>query len=203
MALLRKNNDKPPALTQEPDVVVDDSTVSTGSAGKGKATPKRRDAEAANKRPLVPSDRKAAARDARDKSRADRARAYQGQKAGDERYLAAKDKGADRRYVRDHVDARWNLGEFFLPVALVLFVTMLFAGGSTYASVYTLVALYSLVIVAIFDTFLMWRGLRKRLKAKFGEVRKGTVMYASLRAFQIRRARLPKPAHKKHGVYPE
>ena len=68
---------------------------------------------------------------------------------------------------------------------------------------FTVMALYVIVLLTIVDAFVMWRGLRKRLVRKFGEVPRGTVMYAVMRAFQLRRARLPKPTHKKHGVYPE
>ena len=47
----------------------------------------------------------------------------------------------------------------------------------------------------------MWRALKKRLVAKFGSSRSraGSLMYAVLRAFQIRPSRMPKPTSKKHG----
>jgi hypothetical protein len=50
----------------------------------------------------------------------------------------------------------------------------------------------------------MWRKLRKRLIAKFGDdaIQRGLMMYSVTRVFQIRRARLPKP-QVKHGEYPE
>jgi hypothetical protein len=172
--------------------------------GKGRPTPKRKEAEAANKRPLVPTDRKSAGRDAKSQQREARARQYQAMKAGDERYLPAKDKGPVRRYVRDHVDARWNIAEYFLPIALVFFVVMIVTTGrDPVISFVILAALYLLVLIAVVDAVIMWFGLKKRLRAKFGEVPKGTAFYAVMRAFQLRRSRMPKPAHAKHGVYPE
>ncbi len=49
----------------------------------------------------------------------------------------------------------------------------------------------------------MWFRLKKKLRAKFGDIEKGTTMYAAMRTFQIRRSRIPRPTHKKHGVWPE
>lgn len=171
--------------------------------GKGHPTPKRKTSEALNKRPLVPTDRKAAGKSARVANRAQRDREYQAMQTGDERYLPAKDKGPVRRYVRDHVDARWNLGEFFLPVAMVFVLATFAFASNPVASTVVVLSLYVVVLVTIIDAFIMWRGLKKKLYAKFGadSYLKGLAMYAVMRGFQIRRARLPKPMVK-HGEYP-
>lgn len=172
-------------------------------AGKGRPTPKRSVAEAANKRPLVPNDRKAATKVAREKAREQRNLEYRAMQTGDERHLPPRDKGPLKRYVRDYVDARWNLGEFFLPVAFAFIVLNFIFMQNVTMSALVLMLLYAVVLLTIADAFLLWRGLRKRLLLKFGEVPKGTMMYAVMRAFQIRRSRLPKPSSKKHGVWPE
>jgi hypothetical protein len=172
---------------------------------KGRPTPKRKVAEAANRRPLVPTDRKAAAKEARTAQRAERDKQYAAMQTGDERYLPAKDKGPVRRYVRQYVDARWSLGELFLPVAIVmLLLNMLLGQINAQVAFLGLVALYVFIIAMVVDVAIMWRRLRKRLVAKFGPdaVVRGTMMYAVTRVFQIRRARLPKP-QVKHGEYPE
>ena len=39
---------------------------------------------------------------------------------GDDAHLPARDKGPERRFIRDHIDARWNIGEFMLPVMLIV-----------------------------------------------------------------------------------
>ena len=44
---------------------------------------------------------------------------------GDEKHMPLKDRGPQRRFMRDVVDARWNLGEFVLPVAVLLIVVQL------------------------------------------------------------------------------
>jgi hypothetical protein len=179
--------------------------VEVPGAGKGRATPKRRVAEAANRRPLVPHDRKAAAKEARAAQRAERDKQYAAMQTGDERYLPAKDKGPVRRYVRQYVDARWSLGELFLPVAIVmLLLNMLLTGISPELAFLGLVLLYVFIIAMVVDVTIMWRRLRKKLVAKFGDkgIQRGLMMYAVTRVFQIRRARLPKP-QVKHGDYPE
>ncbi len=173
----------------------------TGS-GKGRPTPRRNVAQAANKRPLVPNDRAAARQTAKAKLREQRNREYQAMLTGDETHMPAKDRGPVKRYVRDYVDARWNLGEFFLPVAFVFIFINLFATQIPDLAILVLLALYLVVLVTIADAFIMWRGLKKRLTAKFGEIPRGTAMYAVMRAFQIRRSRLPRPMSKKHGNYP-
>ncbi|MGN8245339.1 DUF3043 domain-containing protein [Cellulomonas soli] len=172
--------------------------------GKGRPTPKRKEAEAANRRPLVPEDRKAAAKVQRAKAREQRDREYQAMQTGDERYMPAKDRGPVRRYIRNHVDARRNLGELFLPVAFVFLLLQFFVARSSPVLAFAaLVVLYVYITATIVDGWLLWRGLKKRLRAKFGDEanQRGLTMYAVTRAFQIRRARLPKPLVK-HGEYP-
>lgn len=188
----------------DPTTPSDDSTdTSTEGIGKGRPTPKRKEAEAANKRPLVPSDRKAAAKSAREQQRQMRERQYQAMQSGDERYLPARDKGPSKRYIRDYVDARWNMAEYFLPAALVtIAATLLVAQWLPVIGALLIFAPYLILIVALGDCFLMWRRLKAQLQAKFGEVAKGSASYAFMRAFQLRRLRMPKPTEAKHGVYP-
>ncbi|MBD5788021.1 DUF3043 domain-containing protein [Cellulosimicrobium terreum] len=199
----RSDSDAPVTPTT-PDPVESAADIErAGATTKGRPTPKRKVSEAANKRPLVPNDRRAAAKSAKEKQREARDRQYRAMQTGDERYLPPRDKGPVKRYVRDYVDARWNLGEYFLPIALVFIVVTMLTAQMPELATLAVVVLYGIVLLTIVDAFLMWRGLRKRIRTKFGEVPKGTVMYAVMRAFQLRRARMPKPTHKKHGTYPE
>lgn len=172
-------------------------------AGKGRPTPKRKVSQAANKRPLVPDDRRAAAKAARAKQRAARDVEYQAMKTGDEKHLPYRDRGPVKRYVRDVVDARRNVAEYFLFLALGFLLVTLVGNRLTELALLAYLGVYLVVIIAIADTFIMWRALKKRLVAKFGEnvELRGIGRYAAMRAFQIRRARLPKPMVK-HGQYP-
>ncbi|MDR2722371.1 MAG: DUF3043 domain-containing protein [Cellulomonadaceae bacterium] len=174
----------------------------TAPVGKGRPTPKRAQSQAKNVRPLVPGDRRAAAKAAREQERSLRNRAYQGMQRGEERYLPARDKGPQKRFIRDYVDARWNLGEFFLPVAMLFIVAQFFVMQYPALAFTVIIALYAIVLIAVIDAAILWLRLRKALIAKFGEVQKGSVMYTIMRAFQLRMSRLPKPIHKKHGHYP-
>ena len=160
---------------------------------KNRPTPRRRDQEAARRKPLVPTDRKAAANEARVKARDARARQRAAMMTGDEANLPARDKGPVKRYIRDTVDARWNIGEFMLPVMLV--VLALSFVRQTWALTLVFALVYGLIIVAVADAILMWRRTRKKIAAKFGEgaVPQGAAMYAVTRAFQMRRSRLPRP----------
>lgn len=189
-------NQQPPAVTPEP-TVTPESTVQT-PAGKGRPTPKRKEAEAANKRPLVPADRKAAARESRSRGREQRELEYRAMQTGDDRNMPARDRGPVRRFVRDWVDARYNLGEFFLPAAAV-FLVLQFTLARTALAFFAILALYIYILASALDAFFLWRRLRKRLIAKFGPTTqtKGLAMYAVLRAFQLRPSRMPKPQVKR------
>jgi hypothetical protein len=168
---------------------------------KNRPTPKRKDQEAARKRPLVETDRKAA----RDRERLARREASLKQRqamvTGDDANLPPRDKGPVRRYIRDYVDARWSAGEFLLPVMLVVLALSFIQKPLMFAIVS--IGVYGLIAVAALDGFLMWRKLRRQLAAKFGEdkVGRGLAMYAVMRGFQIRRARMPKPQVER-GHYP-
>lgn len=67
-----------------------------------------------------------------------------------------------------------------------------------YGSVY---AMYALMILWVVDYFILWRGLKKKLIAKFDEVQRGSGMYAFNRVMMIRRMRRPVPMVK-YGEYP-
>ena len=195
-----RKQDPPPTV----DAPVVDDPPQPVPSGKGRPTPRRKEAEARNKRPLVPADRRAAAKEARARARAQRDLEYQAMRNGDERHMPARDRGPVRRFVRDSVDARWNLGEFFLPLAAVFLVLQFVtAQGAPVVAFASLVLLYVYILSAMVDAWLMWRGLKKRLVAKFGEAAlpRGLAMYAVLRAFQVRPSRLPKPMAK-HGQHP-
>ncbi len=168
--------------------------------GKNRPTPKRADRQALNKRPLVPTDRKAA-RASRDAMRQERLKVRDALYTGDERHLPPRDKGPVKRFVRDFVDARRNFGEYFLLVALV--VVMLTLIREPVVALAATALLWLTVIASVVDGYLLSRRLRKALRAKFGEenIPAGSVRYGVLRAFQMRRTRLPKPMVR-HGQYP-
>lgn len=165
--------------------------------GKGRPTPKRRDAEARNKRPLVPTDRAAARRAQRQKMAEARAKMDEAMVTGNDQYLPAQHRGRARRFLRDYVDARWSLGEVFMPLALLIVVIMLFAAFlpiPPQVATGAFFGLYIVMFIALIDAIILGYRVRRKAIEKFGEgARKGSVMYVAMRVFQIRRTRLPKP----------
>jgi len=181
------------------------ATTSTGPAvqerpgAKNRPTPKRSVAEAANRRPLVPNDRKSAGKASREQLREQRLRQRQAMLSGDERNLPARDAGAARRYVRDFVDARYSVGEFLLPLVVVVFIISL--TRLPVILLITTVAIYGTILAFGMDCFLLRYRLRKALTAKFGTVDRGLMFYAITRTLQLRRWRMPRPQVAR-GHYP-
>ncbi len=184
----------PPAASETPE------TPEAAAAGKGRATPSRREQEAARKRPLVPDDRRAAAKQSRAQLNVERERARIGMANGEERYLPLRDKGPQKRFVRDYVDARWSVGEVLLPLMVLVILTYFFP--SQYVVMYALAAVWAVIILVVIDCLLLGRTLRKKLAAKFGASKVERVTwYAAMRAVQMRPLRLPKPQVKR-GQFP-
>ena len=170
------------------------------AAGKGRATPSRKEREAARRRPLVPADRKAARSADRDRLREERARQQAGIAAGDERYLPARDRGPQKKFARDYVDARWSVGEFLVPIVVVLLLVTFLpfpSGIRNQISSYVLIVVWGFFVLTVIDCLVMGGLLAKRLKAKFGEAERGVRWYASMRTIQLRPLRMPKPQVKR------
>jgi hypothetical protein len=197
--LAKRQNAASEAQTPAPET--SEETAARLKQGKGAPTPSRREQEAARKRPLVPTDRKEAARLARQKQAEAREKARLGMAAGDDRYLTARDRGPQRRYVRDYVDARFSVGEFLIPVMLIVIVLTFLP--SPLLQVYGLFALWGFFLIAVIDCVILGFLVRKRIAAKFGatKVERGLRWYAAMRALQLRVMRLPKPQVKR-GQYP-
>ena len=51
-----------------------------------------------------------------------RERARIGMANGEEKYLVARDRGPQRRYIRDFVDARFSVGEIMIPIMFVVII---------------------------------------------------------------------------------
>ncbi|WP_020145441.1 DUF3043 domain-containing protein [Terracoccus sp. 273MFTsu3.1] len=178
--------------TLNEDLAPTASTDASARPGaKNRPTPKRREQEALNKRPLIVTDRKAATKQDKTARREAMAKQRAGMMTGDEKYLPARDKGPRRRFIRDTVDARWNIGEFMLPIMLI--VLLLSFVRTNWALLLVFVLVYGLILVAIGDALLMWRRTRRKMDDKFGGAEKGDAWYAIMRAFQMRRTRMPKP----------
>ena len=170
-------------------------------AGKGAPTPTRKAQEAARRRPLVPEDRKASKAAERQAVQEQRLKMRRALDTGDEKFLPLRDKGPQKRFARDFVDARFNLGEYLMFGALVFVLVSLVVPASSDMMIYVLGAFWVMFLAVFVDVFILSRKLRKRLTEKFGSVEGGTVWYGSMRSLQFRKLRLPKPQVQR-GQYP-
>ena len=176
-------------------------TTDSISSSKGHATPTRKAREAANLRPLVSSDRKAGNKASRIKMNEAREKARIGMANGDEKFLPIRDKGVQRRYIRDYVDARWSVGELIIPV-MFLVIILSFISNVALQTV-AVVALWAFFLVAVIDCVIVGLVVQRKLAAKHGaeKVQKGNRWYTAMRALQLRPMRLPKPQVKR-GHFP-
>ena len=171
------------------------------AVGKGRPTPTRKEREAARKRPLVPNDRKQAAKEHREKVNAARERARIGMANGEEKYLPLRDKGPQKRWVRDYVDARISIGEFLIPVMFIVIILTFIPSAE--AQTISILALWAFFLVAVLDSTLLGFIVRRKLAAKYGADKVEKVRwYAAMRSLQLRALRLPK-AQVKRGQFPD
>ncbi|MDN3263559.1 DUF3043 domain-containing protein [Streptomyces sp. CSDS2] len=190
----RAKEEKAPATKA---AVTDSKQPRDPQAPKGRPTPKR--SEARTQRRSVantPTTRKEAAKRQREERRQALERQRQALANGDERYLPARDKGPVRRFARDWVDSRFNVAEFFLPLAVVILVLSVVRVGA----IQSLALLLWLIVIVliVLDAAVSGFRLKKRLAERFpDENTRGAVAYALMRSLQMRRLRLPKPRVKR------
>ena len=178
------------------------------TSGKGHPTPKRKAAQAQNLRPLVPKDREASRKAAKARLRERENAEYEAMQTGDINHMPKSELLPWRLYIRDYVDARFNLCEFFIPVAfLILIASVIVTYKWPALSLPLMMLMYVYLFAVIIDIAVMWHKLKKKLIEKFGEksVAKGmrSASYAWSRSIQMRRWRLPKPRYPKRGHWPE
>lgn len=175
--------------------------ITNTESGKGRPTPKRKEAESARKQGItVPRDPKAARRAARERDREARAKSRAGLMAGDPAYFPRRDAGPVKAQVRDYIDRRRTVGEFFVPFAFVVLLMGLINNPTVQATV--VYVWTSVLLLVVLDTILvgilLGRSLRKDYPDKSD--RKGAVSYGVLRALQLRRFRIPPPRIKAGGM---
>ena len=160
---------------------------------KGRPTPKRKEAEAARKvSSLAPASTKEEKKRAKEAARAARIAARAAYMRGDENALPARDKGPVKKFVRNYVDSRKSIGEYFLPIIfVVLFLTLI---PSPIFQIGSIIIMYGVLLISVIDGFFLSRKIKSAVAAKFpGTELKGIGMYGWLRSTQMRRMRTPKP----------
>jgi hypothetical protein len=188
--------------------ITETSVEETVSLGKGRPTPKRRDAEARRRGPVAPAPLTAKEARARRKAtrgskeerkqasaerRATAAERRAKMLAGEDKYLLPRDKGPVRGFARDIVDSRRNLVGLFMPLALLLIVAMFLTPAIQ--SIVTLAMLIMMVFMGI-DGYLLGRRVNNQVRERFPDTADGGFKlgwYTFVRASQIRKMRAPKP----------
>lgn len=169
----------------------------TKSAKKGRPTPSRKTQEKANLRPLVGGSSPADRRAAKNSLRAERMKARAGMMAGEEKYLTARDRGPQKRFVRDFVDSKFSLGELVMPAMFA--VILLSAIDSYIVQLASLLTMWALFFGVGVNAWIIGRAAKKQLASRYGaaNVDSGIALYALMRSIQMRGLRMPKPQVKR------
>jgi hypothetical protein len=198
---LRRNTTESPAPTNADAVDVsatgepaDERKVHTG---KGRPTPKRREAETRRRGPVPPpprTQREAFRRNRgnKDERRASSAERRQRMLAGQD--LLPRDRGPVKAYVRDLVDARRNLLGLFMPLAVLVLASLFTPSVAVqrYASLLCMVMLLAMFAEGLILTRLVTTKVRRKFPDA-AEKAFSLGWYAFSRASQLRRLRIPRP----------
>ena len=111
---------------------------------------------------------------------------------GEESAMPYRDKGPARRFVRNYIDERRSITEYFLVIIMfVLFLTIIPIPAVQLAAV---AIMYSSMIFITVNGILLSRKIKKLVSEKFpNEPTKGIGMYGWMRSTQLRRLRAPAP----------
>jgi hypothetical protein len=188
-------DEAPEPIVEEADSAARPKGYTPSKKELGVETPKR----ASNARRRVvepaPANRREAYKRMRERQRAERREAAAGMRAGDERFLLARDRGPERALVRDLVDSRRTVGTWFFGGALIVLI------GSS-AAMPAQIRLVSnmmwaaLAIGVVLDSVLICRKVKRQVRERFPktEQRMGSLyLYAVTRSITFRRMRMPKP----------
>jgi hypothetical protein len=164
--------------------------------GKGRPTPKRREAQKRRAGPVAPPprNRREATRRVREQAAIRRLETREGLRAGDEKYLFPRDRGPVRGFVRDVVDSRRNASSLMLVAGALAAVSLFVRNVQFRAYTYSLwVALVGLMVI---EAVILGIRLRREVRKRFPDARDRTgrlVVYAITRAMAPRRLRAPPP----------
>jgi hypothetical protein len=171
------------------------------TAGKGKPTPKRSEAERRRRQPYTaPKDRKEASRAGRDRQRSDRTRRMEAVRRGEEWALPPRDRGPVKALARDYVDSKRRISEYYMYGLLVLLV-LLFIRTPIVQTIVPLLVLGAVLVMGIEGIFIGRKVKTLAAERLPRESTRGLALYSAMRALQIRKLRVPKPRVKPGGSF--
>ena len=170
---------------------------------KGRPTPKRREANQKHNA-FAPIKSREEKQRARAEAKASRTAARAAYMRGDESALPARDRGPVKRFVRNYIDSRRSIGEFFLPIIFVVLLLTIIPTTATknaeglpqvpMTQVISIAIMYTVLVISVLDGVRLNRKIKKLVNEKFpGQPTRGLGMYGWLRSTQMRRMRTPKP----------
>ncbi|MDD7384258.1 MAG: DUF3043 domain-containing protein [Actinomycetaceae bacterium] len=206
---LRKKPEE--AAQQSPSENAEQAPRKGYTPGKGTPTPKRKNAQAAHYHPVISDHKKLTKEEKKEKRKAERAkeneqyaRMQEAMRTGDERYMPARYSGEVRRYARDYLDARTELGELMVPLAILMILSIFIQPSFPLLAFRLLIVMYAIFFLMIIDA--MWATHCARLYAEhhFGRraIPRPFTMQNFGRCFTIHRWRQPAPQTTR-GNYPE
>jgi hypothetical protein len=160
---------------------------------KGKPTPKRKVAEAKSKNSILsPNASSSDKKKLKEQARARRLESRAAFMRGEESALPPRDRGPAKRFIRNYVDSRRTISEYFLVlIMVVLFLTII---PNPTIQIFAIAVMYSAMLYAAVDGYLLGRRMKKLITLKFPDQSlRGVGMYAWLRSTQMRRLRAPAP----------
>ncbi len=167
--------------------------MSTEPTKKGRPTPKRKDSEATRKfSSLAPASSKAEKARQKKASRAARVAQREAQLRGDESALLPRDRGPEKRFVRNFVDSKRGMAEYLMPATFLVLVLSIFQIPALTA--FGTILMYTLLIYSIVEGLLVNRRVKVEFVKRFPSASyKGIGFYIFTRAISMRRIRVPRP----------
>jgi len=177
--------------------LIEAAELSAAAVGKGRPTPKRRDAQGRRSGPALPppTTRKEAYRRMRETQASGRKVTRTAASAGVESALPRRDQGPARRLVRNIVDSRRNIGSVFLLIAALVLVGYFIPNPEIRS--YTVLLWMAFFVAIIVDSIFLGRRIKKTVSERLPDAtdsNRGLIWYGVTRATMVRRWRFPKPA---------
>ena len=179
-------------------------TRPAAEAAKGRPTPKRSEAERGRRQGITgaPTGRSsgrssgragsASGGAGRATSKEDRLRRNEAMRRGEEWALPARDRGPVKALVRDYVDSRRRISEYYMYVMLILVLLLFIRVPAVQHAAEPIVLV--LIVFVIVDALLLRMNLKRLIPQRLpGQSARGVTIYAVFRALQIRRFRMPPP----------
>lgn len=169
------------------------TNTTRGPRKKNGPTPTRAQAEAARMERLHPTlSPKEAKRAEREAAREARMR-----------NLTAVDNTPERALLRDHVDARWSLPEFTMPIFGIMLVLLFTVGGrDVRIGSWMNIALTVFIVLMALNVVLVWRSYKKlAVERGLNPRQRGLAMYCLNRMMALRPLRMPRPRIRRGESY--